>query len=94
MRKDDAVGSSDAVRGHEGKEGRSWLQLEAPGARRWAGMPPTSTELGRGKGEGWWWCPEGYQQDRLSTGEGGETPMLIPDGLSRFLSLQGSFHKA
>ena len=28
--KDHPVGSSDAVRGHEGKEGRSWLELEAP----------------------------------------------------------------
>ena len=59
VRKDNPVGSSDAVRGHEGKEGRSWLQLEAPRARRWAGTPPTSTERGRGEGEGWWRCPAG-----------------------------------
>ena len=33
--KDHPVGSSDAVRGHEGKEGRSWLELEAPQASNW-----------------------------------------------------------
>ena len=72
-----AVTRSEGTRERRGEAGWSWRPHRPEDGRARRPLQRSEEEV-REKGGGG--AQQGYQQDRLTTGEGGETPVLTPGG--------------
>ena len=68
---------SEGPRGRRGEAGCNWRPHRPEDGQAHCPLQWSEEEVREEGGGG---AQQGYQQDRLTSGEGGETPVLIPGG--------------